>query len=135
MITLKTLTRATSQEIFDQVANHLLTQNKKCVSIGMCSYRSSTENLKCAAGCLIADDEYDPIIEGHTWLTLVEKMSVSANCSKLISRLQGIHDADYTNMADYEDDETPFRFWKDRLIDLAREYKLNAETVEQFKDK
>lgn len=56
MITLKTLADATEQEVFDQVANHLLTQMKKSEHTRKnpyeyvnCLYRSS-DGLKCAAG-------------------------------------------------------------------------------------
>ena len=61
MITLKTLPQATAQEVFDQVTQHLLKQGKAARSgTGACRYRVETrgEILKCAAGCLIADDEY-----------------------------------------------------------------------------
>jgi len=46
MITLKTLPQATAQEVFDQVARHLLTQGKKSISENnqYCMYRF----LKCS---------------------------------------------------------------------------------------
>jgi hypothetical protein len=75
MITLKTLKNSTDQEVFDQVANHLLTQNKRSVSATdntLCVYRSP-DGLKCAAGCLIADDEYDPRMEGSNWKEMYER--------------------------------------------------------------
>ena len=72
MITLKTLPQATAQEVFDQVAKHLLTQMKKSVakraaesasdSKDYCMYRGF-DGTKCAAGCLISDDEYKPEFE------------------------------------------------------------------------
>ena len=60
MITLKTLPQATAQEVFDQITQHLLQQGKAAKSVtGACRYRIETAEgiLKCAAGCLIADDE------------------------------------------------------------------------------
>lgn len=64
MITLKTLPQASEQEVLDQIAVHLLTQKQKCNNGKdqtdpnyQCLYRNE-EGLKCAAGCLIADDEY-----------------------------------------------------------------------------
>ena len=66
MITLKTLGKATAQEVFDQVATHLLTQNERSLDGASCSYRNC-DGLKCAAGCLISDDEYDNQMEGIDW--------------------------------------------------------------------
>lgn len=57
----------TKQELFDTVTKHLLTQ--KCKALGddgsMCRYKTDT-GLKCAAGCLIPDDKYDPRLEQAT---------------------------------------------------------------------
>lgn len=97
MITLKTLHQATAQEVFDQAAKHLLTQNRKCLnSDGACKYRlisSNGEVLKCAAGCFIGDDEYDESFEGDSWDSLIYRKHVNNMHSYLISSLQGIHDS------------------------------------------
>lgn len=58
----------TAQEVFDKVATHLLTQNKRSLReefgfVNGCAYRGDS-NLKCAAGCLIPDEEYDEAMEG-----------------------------------------------------------------------
>ena len=53
-----------SQEIFDKVAVHLLTQPRSLTGNGGgCMYRGDN-GTKCAVGCLIPDNEYDPSIEG-----------------------------------------------------------------------
>jgi hypothetical protein len=94
MITLKTLPMATEQEVFDQVAAHLLAQNKKSLGdAGHCRYRGCN-GLKCAAGCLIGDDEYEESIEGKSWYTLQVLSDYDAGKSHwgLISQLQKIHD-------------------------------------------
>lgn len=73
-ITLKTLDTASLQSIFDQCARHLLTQNKKSLrprgshsQVGMvCAYRGE-DSLKCAVGCFISDEEYDPDFEGRVF--------------------------------------------------------------------
>lgn len=93
MITLATLEQATAREVFEQIKNHMLTQNKKCqlVEDGACAYRNK-EGLKCAAGCLIADDEYKENFELNNWDMLVYKKVVPAVHSKLIKDLQLIHD-------------------------------------------
>ena len=66
-ITLKTLEQATAQEVFDQVAEHMLTQYELSMLNDTCVYRGYS-GLKCAAGCLIGDDEYNnELMEGFTW--------------------------------------------------------------------
>lgn len=95
MITLATLKDASAQEVFDQVAKHLLTQIKKSKDDeGQCLYRHG--ELKCAAGCLISDDEYhDEMDQGSdvSWESLIEKDFVSAHHVNLISELQCVHDS------------------------------------------
>jgi hypothetical protein len=116
MITLATLSKATAQEVFDQVATHLLEQNKACKSDeDTCLYRH--ESLKCAAGCLISDEEYDPSLEGNGWKTLAHNDIVSKCHSRLIIDLQYVHDAMYA--------ET----WKQGLVNVAEAYGLSTETL------
>lgn len=65
----------TNQEIFDTVAVHLLTQNKRATKANCsttCQYRTS-EGLKCAVGCLIPDEKYTPEMEPYGVYTLIEK--------------------------------------------------------------
>lgn len=91
MITLKTLAQATEQEVFDQVARHLLTQKVRSENENnLCLYRNG--DLKCAAGCLIGDDEYDPRIEDWNWRRLVQHGTVPREHARLISQLQRVHD-------------------------------------------
>lgn len=106
MITLANLKDATAQQIFDQVATHLLTQNKQSMKSGdvnVCLYRNG-EGLKCAAGCLIGDDEYKPEMDssgtigggtkvGSGWGRLVERGLVPSEHEELITSLQRVHDA------------------------------------------
>jgi len=92
MITLKTLPKATAQQVFDQVVNHLLTQNARSTSEKFCLYRDKIHSLKCAAGCLIGDDEYKEEFEGKTWLRLRTQGDVPSEHLALILGLQEIHD-------------------------------------------
>lgn len=95
MITLATLSQATPQEVFDQVKNHLLTQNAPSLQLGsntLCQYRGHN-GLKCAAGCLISDEEYFREMESNgTWEVLVDKKIAPKEHEYLISSLQNIHD-------------------------------------------
>lgn len=90
-ITLATLPQATAQEVFDQVATHLLKQNKKSENLVRCAYRGP-DGLKCAAGCLISDQEYDELMEGKPWHMLVDSGDCPVEHHSLICTLQKVHD-------------------------------------------
>ena len=121
MITLKTLPQATTQQVFDQVAVHLLTQNAQSKdSAGECLYRGPN-GLKCAAGCLIGDDEYQGAMENKTWAGLFIDSYIKTRAHNvLISRLQDIHD-----------DFLPYE-WAAALRQTAWDYKLNTEALDAF---
>lgn len=102
------------QEIFDKVSKHLLSQNAKALGAdNKCKYRNSM-GLKCAAGCLIPDNDYDPRME----CKFVREFDYFTNCGyseeeiELISLLQEIHD------------EVEVYAWKTQLINLAKEHGL-----------
>lgn len=111
-ITLATLPGATEQEVFDQVKNHLLKQNKKSVSDCTCMYRSA-DGMKCAAGCLIGDYEYSAKLENKNWKILSEQNIVPENHFMLIVQLQAIHDSFRTSC------------WPVELRKVADKFKLN----------
>lgn len=103
----------TSQEIFDKVCKHLVTQNKKATRPGrrMCNYRYG--DLKCAVGCLIPDEVYKPSMEGPlTRLLSYEELKWMEPHYQLLSHLQGIHDT-----------TLPFD-WKRRLRECAVSFNL-----------
>lgn len=102
-----------NQEIFDKVVKHLRLQNCKATNGAFCVYRTS-DNLKCAIGCLIEDEEYDLKMEGYLNLLLLFAQFPHLNISKLIryekddntmhllARLQVIHDK--RNVEDWENE-------------------------------
>jgi hypothetical protein len=107
---------STEQEIFDIVANHLLTQGTQSLRLDkfgdeQCVYRG-TKITKCAAGILIPDEHYSKKLEEHSWLKLVEKGFAPYRFAFLISELQSIHDM-----------HKPIR-WKEKLEELAKTQKL-----------
>ena len=67
-ITLATLPQATAQQVFDQVKTHMMAQYAKSVgqNSDVCLYRGP-DGLKCAAGCLISDEEAETIPEMKGW--------------------------------------------------------------------
>lgn len=112
MITLKTLDAATEQEVFDQVAEHLLKQNAQSKYARGCAYRGDG-GLKCAAGCLIADDEYSEEFENLGWSKLIRNNpKFPKRHSGLILGLQVIHDT------------YPPNCWPFYLQELAKKYGL-----------
>ena len=120
MITLKTLHKATDQQVFDQVATHLLTQLRQAEKNGNCQYRTPG-GLKCAAGCLIADDEYSEDLESNGWSELTASSRVPVAHSSLICSLQNIHD-------EYD----PVDGWYPELYDLAENLGLSTTVLNQF---
>lgn len=101
IISLSNIHLATEQQVFDQVAKHLLTQAERCttneinIEKSKCRYRNY-KGHKCAGGCLIADDEYNEWqMEGHSWVGLVGHNTYFPNADqhfKLVSDLQKLHD-------------------------------------------
>lgn len=119
MITLKTLNTATEQEVFDQVTHHLLTQNQRSTDHLSPLYRNS-DGLKCAAGCLIADDEYSPEIENKSWGVVVNSYfpNLIDVHTDLIIDLQKLHDLFEPNS------------WQRELKKIANHYKLTFNNYE-----
>ena len=116
-ITLATLQEASAQEVFDQVATHLLEQKKKAADGNdVCSYRADG-GLKCAAGCLIATEEYLEEFEGINWNGLVDTARVPATHKLLIGDLQYLHD------------HTAPDTWQARLEKLAKLHTLSMPAV------
>ena len=132
MITLKTLKKVGSQKVFDQVATHLLTQKKKsrkrddlCVDGYSCVYRGN-KGLKCAAGCLISDEEFEklePEANTYDWDAMIRMQIAPAEHGALIGDLQAIHDT------------TPVKKWYESLERLAEDYHLSKKALKQFKNK
>jgi hypothetical protein len=116
-ITIATLGQATEQQVFDQVAVHLLTQKRRSTIDGVCAYRG-LDGMCCAAGCLMDDDEYLPRFEGCTWDVLNQEHGVTTDHQLLIKALQNIHD------------RTAPEHWVGALRSLARQFELNAVALD-----
>lgn len=122
-ITLANLKDSNAQEVFEFVAHHLLTQKEQCMINGKCAYRGEN-GLKCAVGCIIADEEYDEIFDksyGSAIACLVrdEKIKVDKHL-ELLQKLQGIHDG------------YPVFLWKAKLKNLADNEGIVTEILNKF---
>lgn len=87
----------TKQEVFDKVAEHLLTQNAKATEGGFCRYKTKS-GLKCAVGCLIPDGHPAQSCGGGLSVLLREQrledetLRVLVEHQSMLIRLQSIHD-------------------------------------------
>ena len=124
------LDKPTKQQVFDHVAAHLLAQDCKSefyltevTKHPTCAYRGNN-GMKCAAGCLIADELYTPAMEGHAVGHVNEAYETPIHAAieaslgyaphqlpfdtwMMIRELQSLHDA-------FEPS-----FWLTALVDLA----------------
>lgn len=128
MITMKNLHLATEQQVFDQVARHLLTQNAKALAwSGGCQYRLELDDgtvLKCAVGCFIANDEYDTQIEGEIYgshnFNEFFWFKGEAPHLTLLRSLQNLHDMYSAGV------------WKGELKQIAADFNLNTDILKEF---
>lgn len=116
-MSLKDLPNMTAQQVFDIVATHLLTQMKQSISDRENNYGPSylyhgPNGLKCAAGALIGDDEYQEEMEHNYWIELVNRLLVPLDHKDLICRLQKAHDS------------CPPEGWYNELKKVATEFNL-----------
>lgn len=113
----------TRQEIFNTIADHLLTQLRPAMRIGtkMCAYRSA-DGATCAVGCVIPDAYYAPEMEGTDFLGLLSRYNdlpdYFYNNTRLFVDLQIIHDGGVGR-----EDELPL-YWYENLLLLAEGEKL-----------
>ena len=105
----------TAQRIFNTVADHLLTQNRKALKFTQCVYKAANGN-RCAVGCLIKPKYYRKRMEeGFAINGLVQEFTLPKyfNTNKvLLGKLQDIHD------------DAPPSDWLGRLEYLAIERNL-----------
>ena len=90
------------QQVFDQIAEHLLTQSSKsrqtiensgCSS--RCAYRGD-EGAKCAIGVLIPDEEYRGDMESKAVYSVVTQfygLLLDEKVTNFLQMFQGIHDS------------------------------------------
>ena len=111
----------TEQEIFDQVAKHLLVQNRRAIEDFSCRYRTA-KGLKCSVGFLINDDEYEVFMENNDVLAL-------RNCGLLPDRLIP-HIGFLLSLQDVHDYNPP-RKWRGALFLVAKKHQLKTDVLEE----
>ena len=121
---------ASLQDIFDLVAAHLMTQGVVSEDqSGQCVYRSP-DNLKCAIGCLIPDDAYDPKLEGREGNHPIVLRALGFNTRvdhriELLLTLQQVHDDQ--GRRSQPDGHVPN--FKPGLIGVARDFNLSTDNI------
>lgn len=127
-VTLQNLPQKTEQEVFEWIVVNLLRQGKPSISENKCQYRSG-EN-KCAAGWLMADDEYRTVMECCPWGQLVELNLVPDVHRILIIKCQAVHD---NFVYFYSGETTSFcvREWKKNFIRIAIERELDYSFIDE----
>lgn len=123
-----------NQHLFDFITRHLLTQKARAVNphwfktSNKCAYRVPDSTLKCAAGCLIHDDEYSEEFEGQGFIALtssilqdVQIQAWSAGID-LVRELQKLHDCYITHIND----------WPRLLRAIARDYDLEYTVLSEY---
>jgi hypothetical protein len=115
----------TKQEIFDKVATHLITQNKKSYLPGgnVCAYRGEN-GCKCAIGILIPDDKYDPFLEGK----MVGNKRVLDSLEAGIN-IESVEMLQFLNILQNVHDNYTVQDWKGKLIDTAKDHDLSFEVL------
>lgn len=92
----------TAQEVFDHVVNHFRRQGRPAIhplwapdsdAYARCVYRTADGN-KCAVGCLIPDEKYDPSFEGQSVYEpkVLAATGLAREFLPLLSSLQTAHD-------------------------------------------
>jgi hypothetical protein len=132
-ITLANLKDATEQQVFDQVASHLIKQKVRATNdAGMCQYRPGN-GLMCAAGCLMTDEEYDIKFDKRgSWLSCSEAFpeQVPSKHAYFIDMLQKMHDM---NVDRWDIDEAGAIDYPRRLKHFAKKHKLQFNLEELSK--
>jgi len=117
------------QEILDKVATHLLSQMEQALSKGgSCMYRTEA-GLKCAIGCLIPDDLYDPDIEDAPVSCFVRVRNAYQpewRVARTIGRKLGIRSTHYRLLEDLQSlhDEYKPKDWQSGLTRIAEDHRL-----------
>lgn len=119
---MKSVNDMSQQEIFDIVAVHLLTQNRRSLSDGACTYRG-INGKKCAIGVLIPTDQYHSSMEHNDVYRLNQAfpdLKIDEHLT-FLATLQRIHD-----------NKKPYQWFRE-LTQTAEAYNLSTGSIERFR--
>ena len=112
-----------AQEVFNKVAEHLLTQKAPAIDpdSDCCVYRAPDGKM-CAVGCLISDEEYKPEFEQDGIGRIINKgfLPNLKEHESLLLELQRVHDSSNGS------------FWKDDLIEVSKLFNLDMSVCNKF---
>jgi len=128
-ITLGNLDKATTQEVFNHIVNHLVTQGVQAMNDhDACKNRVEKGDgtvLKCAAGCLITEAQYYKLkVRECSWGEMIDENGTSDNQRSLIISLQNVHDNMVNTSGEMKGMFTPSNF-----DGVAKNFKLTPFTV------
>jgi hypothetical protein len=121
----------TQSELFATIVNHLWQQKIPAIING-CVYRGPN-GTKCAIGCLITDEEYDPRMENRTIISLRNDFKVAAlqnssqNDITLLEHLQAVHDHSIALHLDGLNVKELRERFIQRTKQLAKDYDINFD--------
>lgn len=110
------------QQVYDTVARHIIAQKTAAVSGYTCRYRTP-HGRKCAIGCLIPDDMYDPRMEGYGIRHFMQEFPgvLPPVDSDLLEALQSAHDI---NLGHHS-----FSDWARRMQIIATKWELDSAII------
>lgn len=122
----------TPQEVFDTSIRKIIDQGGPAVNtaVGGCRYR--TKDRACAVGVLLTDEEYTLDMEGEAAYELVSVYNIQRLIPHrpLLTELQMAHDGYLTT--GYTRPEPVWQKWKGKLEEIAHEFDLNTDALEEI---
>lgn len=118
IVSIRNLHEVSEMDVLEFITAHLLSQRKMSrtftpvLNRTICRYKH--DDLRCAAGCLIPDEDYRPEMEGNVWYTLINKKMVPPHHAWVIAKAQSIHDF------------TPVKAWAEELQKLKEKVQHRA---------
>lgn len=112
----------TDQELYNKVKAHLLAQRTKAMYGNMCRYRTP-DGLKCAIGCLIPDDKYNPSFEGRG---IADRGDGQESSVFPIADAAGIVPSQFPLAGDLQwiHDHIDPVYWEEKLVRVARSFHI-----------
>lgn len=110
------------QEIFDYICRHLLSQGSRCVGKENGSLYFGSDGKRCAAGCLMDDEDNKryKIEKKHnhlSWTNLGNLGIAPPEHSEVINDLQRIHD------------HSEIEIWRGKMEIVAERYRLKKDII------